>query len=71
MTVFTIIVGCCTILSTIISLITLKNVYDIKNNINTTNRGDHNKIGTTTNTGKVGGNLSQNTVSGDQYNEFK
>lgn len=71
MGIFNIIVGCCTILSTVISIITLKTVKDIKNDINPTNKGDHNKMGTNTNSGDVGGDLYQNTVGRDQHNEFK
>jgi hypothetical protein len=71
MNIFEVIVGCSTILSAIISVITLKTVHDIKIDVNLSNKGNHNKQGANTNTGTVGGNLNQNNVGRDQYNKIK
>lgn len=71
MHIFEVIVGCSTILSAIISVITLKTVHDIKIDVNLSNKGNNNKQGTNTNTGPVGGNLNQNNVGRDQYNNIK
>lgn len=70
MSIFEVIVGCSTILSAIISVVTLKTVHDINNKVNLSNKGNQNKQGMNTNTGTVGGNLNQNNVGRDQYNEL-
>jgi len=66
MGLFDIAVGICTIISTVISVFTLKAVSDISHNTKITNSGKNNRTNVTDNSGSAGGDIIQNTVGGDQ-----